>query len=146
MGFPIFKKIQQKIAKREIRYLLQSKGILILENEKVMVKDRKKALLLSDTLRNFHEVYFAAICAAREKVLENTTGNSSKRAGQIADEMIASGRFIKPEAISKSNIKNALDVFKDLKILRPTSEQQPYSPQGLGTRIYDYLDAATKND
>ncbi len=124
--------------------LLEKEGILERTGEKVSIVDRDKARFLSDILMNFHEIYFSVIAVVRLRALEQVSGDTSKKALAFAQEQLGSGRFSRPEGHSRINLQNAIQAFKELKILRPISGATPYAEGEIGDRIYRYLEATTK--
>ncbi|MCP4601370.1 MAG: hypothetical protein GY847_12740 [Proteobacteria bacterium] len=123
--------------------LLVRINVLSKTGNRFEVVDRNKAVALSDILLNFHEIYFAAVSTIRERAIEQGSQNSIERALAITQELTTSGYFSRPEGHSKLNLQNAIQVFKEFKILRPGKGQTPFENDGIGNRIYKYLEDAT---
>ncbi len=131
-----------RLVKTAIELLVQNE-VLRMTGDRISVVDREKALFISDILRNFHEIYFATISAVRERALEESSIDTRKRTMAIAGEHLSSGRFCKPEGPSRINVQNAIQAYKEIKILRPMSGETPFADGEIGDQIYKYLEDAS---
>ncbi len=126
--------------------LLVQNEVVRKTGDRVAVVDREKALFISDILRNFHEIYLATITAVRERALKKSSVDTRKRTIAIASEHLSSGRFSKPEGPTRINVQNAIQAYKEIKILRPMSGETPFADGEIGDQIYKYLEAASSLD
>jgi hypothetical protein len=75
-------------------------------------------------------------------VLGDITGDSSSRARQRFEDLTAERRFIKPEGRSRLNFQSAFQAFKEMRILRPPSDERPFDEGELGDRLIALLERA----
>ncbi|MDJ0761968.1 MAG: 1-acyl-sn-glycerol-3-phosphate acyltransferase [Myxococcota bacterium] len=123
--------------------VLVRNNILEERDGRFTVCDRNKALLLSDILLNYHEVYLAVIAVIRRRVLEKTTGDTKKLSTALLQERTKAGEFVKPEGHSRINIQNAIQAYKELKILRPAAGETPFDSGGFGDKVFRFLSNVT---
>jgi glycerol-3-phosphate O-acyltransferase len=122
--------------------VLAKAKILEVDGARVKIIDPEKALRLSDVLLNYHEIYFAAVTTVRDRAQNQLSGDVHKKSLSLAKEMTANGSLIKPEGHSHMNLKNAIQTFKEMKILRPGAGETPFNDGEIGDRIYRYLESA----
>lgn len=118
---------------------LEKLGTVVRRNGVLEVAEPERARLLCDTLRCFHEAYYATLFAVKEKAMGGQTGDPSRRAKALAEELLRSRLFEKPEALSRTNIQNALEACKELRLSRPTAGETPFAPGHLGDELLHYL-------
>ena len=117
-------------------------GIVETEGDAVTVKDEESLRFLANVLRNYHEVYFVALEAVRDRIVHGAPEPISRRVKFLTQKYVAEGRFIKPEGHSILNQKSALSTLKDLHLSRPAAGEQPFANGAFGDRVYAYLKRA----
>lgn len=119
--------------------LMTENGIFSIKGDAVRIVDRQTARRLADMLANYHELYFAALSAARQKIKDDLRGPSLKIAQRISERCLAAGIFTKPEGHSKIFQKNAQNTLKEMKLLRAANEDCPYAEGAKGERLYCFF-------
>ncbi len=120
--------------------LLVDAQILDVDGDRVNIVDREKAFFLSDILRGFHEIYFATVCATKDKALAKATGSSHHLAKAFTDKQLSDGRFFNPEAYIRLNVQTAVQSLKELKII--SAKAKAFNEGQQGDLVYQYLKAA----
>ncbi len=126
--------------------LLVQDNIITRKGEDLVLANREKALLFSDVLLGFYEIYYAALLATKEKALSNANGDTSKRVQEIAEKFVAQGRFIHPEIHTRSNIKSAIQIYKEMRIIRPQKGEKPFDEGQQGDCLVTYLEEAISTE
>jgi glycerol-3-phosphate O-acyltransferase len=119
---------------------LASAGILAEDGGRLRIADAFGAALVAGVLRNFNEIYYAALLAVRERAAAGGTADPLRRAKALAEGFLAEGRFVRPEGNTRQNLQNAFDAFKEMHLLRPSAGETPFGPQGQGSRLMAYLE------
>ncbi|MDD5306240.1 MAG: 1-acyl-sn-glycerol-3-phosphate acyltransferase [Deltaproteobacteria bacterium] len=128
-----------QLAAKTVRELVEA-GILTDEGSRLRVADADRAALVAGVLRNFHEIYYAALLAVRERAASGGGADPMRRARSLADGFLAEGRFVRPEGNTRQNLQNAFDSFKEMRFLRPAAGETPFAADGQGARLVDYLE------
>jgi glycerol-3-phosphate O-acyltransferase len=123
----------------EALQLLAKLKIVTSDDNHVAITHRQKAFFVSDILRGFHEIYFATICATKEKALSGANGNSQQRAKVFTDKQLAEGRFFNPETYIRLNIQTAVQSIKEMKII--SAKANAFEEGQQGDRVHRYLKA-----
>jgi glycerol-3-phosphate O-acyltransferase len=123
--------------------ILVELGLLAMEGDEVRVVDASANDFLADILRNFHEVYLAAVQGAMTRFLNGGQDPASKIAQSLTEKLLASKTFLKPEGHSELNRKSAMNTLKELKLTRPAKGEDPFRNGEMGDALYKYLKAVT---
>jgi glycerol-3-phosphate O-acyltransferase len=121
---------------------LEQLGLIEVDGSRLVVADRERTRFVADVLQNFHETYYAALLSVRDRALGGAAGDPLRRARQRFEELIAEGRFAKPEGRSRLTFQSAFQAFKELHLSRPASDEQPFAEGELGDRLIGFLERA----
>lgn len=108
-------------------------GVLQVDGDEIRIADRSFALQLAAVLRNYHEVYLAALLAARSK--------ADDRSGATAAGISQEDIITTPEGRSTLSRQSATNTLKELRLLRPVEGETPFAPGALGDRLCWLLQA-----
>ncbi len=121
---------------------LETSALISRTGDRLHVRDREGTRLLADILRNYHEIYLAALRTLRSRVIGDLTGDLSRPARADFERTLDDGEFTKPEGKTRINLQNAFQSFKDLKINRPSADEHPFDEGELGDRLIKLLEGA----
>ncbi len=119
--------------------VLSDLGLVEVRGARVAVRDTPKVRFFADLLRNYHEVYLAALEAARDRFLSKRSEPAPKLAEAVTEAHLLAGRFVKPEGHSALNQKSAMNTLKELKLTRPAAGEDPYAEGETGDILFHYL-------
>jgi len=119
---------------------LVRQGLLEVDGEIATARDREPLRFVADILRNFHEVYYAALLAVRERATGDQDGDPVRRARKLFEERIEKGLFVKPEGGSRLTLRSAFEAFKEMRISRPVGDERPFDGGGLGAELIGLLE------
>jgi glycerol-3-phosphate O-acyltransferase len=119
--------------------MLRDLGLIQVREGAVTVVENAKIAFLANVLRNYHEVYLAAVEAVREKHLSGRHEPSAKLVQQLTAQRLAKGEFVKPEGHSALNQRGAMNTLKELKLIRPAAGEAPFDDGALGDELFRYL-------
>jgi len=115
-------------------------GTIAVDGEQATVLEPERLRFVADVLRNFHEVYHAALLAVRERALGEFDGDPVRLARERFETAIADGKYVKPEGASRLILRSAFQAFKELRISRPATGERPFDEDGLGGRLIGLLE------
>jgi glycerol-3-phosphate O-acyltransferase len=119
--------------------ILEHLAIASVQNGQITIENVDRAQLIADVLRSYHEVYYAALLAAKQRIEGQLQGDLSRKVRALAEDLLREKRFEKPEALSRANVQNALEACKELKLSRPPTGTHPFDKGQLGDELLSYL-------